>query len=291
MTRRLPQFDDPDLQSLAESVRELQKEWVRLERARASVRSDPLPRIIRQRTVVVIREPGENDSHLLVQEAGYASLPPEPPLPAGDDQDTIAANVAARNARDPNEPAPDPVLPEPPEPPEEEEPGPPYNWVGEPFIAFPDYGQTTAAYQGLVWDKEENPLPTVDSPFMRCRRENDAWIVELGLAGGIAFGILRGWAEDDEHTLYVQRLEKPADFTGVWTVSPDAPLQEVFTFGGLTAIEYVQHVWHVDELFDYTPVLPLVFDGQHWFALHAFKFLVGSFPPATNAYRMTDCHA
>ena len=84
-------------------------------------------------------------------------------------------------------------------------------------------------------------------------------------------------------------LQKPSPFVGRWTVSPDAPLVEVFTYGGLKAIEYVQHLWVVDEVFDYTPVLVIVNDGQHRFALHLFKFLVGTYPPPINDFRVTDC--
>ncbi len=107
------------------------------------------------------------------------------------------------------------------------------------------------------------------------------------------FAVLRAIPEPGERILLVQILDKgPAvegKWTGDWVVDPESSIVEAYTWGNLTALEYVQHVWTSDAIEPHTPVLTLLFDGSHWTALHSFKFLVGSHQPQTNTLRMTDC--
>ncbi len=312
---KLPEISLPGYREMARAIDNLQQEIYRVDgQVAIALGGPPRPLIIRQKTVVVVQRPTAQDHTLQVREVRYGTLPPKPPLAEGQ-QAAIASAIEAQAAASvsdagdtavspPGRRSPLPV-PKPREPPHdlrdeltvERLPGPIdidpehelYDWAGLPFDASPDYGQTALAYEFSFWDAEENGVPTVDTVFLRARREHDSWIAELGGGGGIAWSVLRGYPDPQGHVLFVQRLQKPSPFLGEWTVSPTAPLLEVFTFGGLKAIEYVQHVWAADEILDYTPILPLVHDGQHWTALHLFKFLVGSYQPPVNDFRITDC--
>lgn len=330
MAPSLPRFNDANLSVLTEAVRQLQLQTARIDHQRVNDQAaSGIERIIRQITVVVVQRPEIDHTQVVVREVRYATLPPRPPTSAQDSPDAIAANLAAQEpvvqptrrplirANRPIDPAdrdtvesfdqtvrpagerpvPDPTPPLPPDPPFE--PIPPidlphdqYEWSGPPFIAWPDFGHVAYEYDSAFWDVELDgqAVPQLDTKFLRCRREHDSWIVELESAAAVSFAVVRGWPDPEGHVLYVQRIQKPLPFVGAWEVAPLSAIQDVFTFGGLRAKEYIQHQWLADELFDYTPIVPLLYDGQHTFALHTMKFLVGTYRPALNAFRVTDCY-
>ncbi len=109
----------------------------------------------------------------------------------------------------------------------------------------------------------------------------------------IKFAVLRSFPDPAGRRLLVQFLDKAqaveGQWTGEWIVDPQSTLVDAFTWGNLTALEYVQHLWGSDTIFAHTPLLTMIFDGKHWTALHSFKFLVGSHQPEINSFRMTDC--
>ena len=314
----LPRLNIPGYQLLADALHAIELRVEGLDRRRAiSERPSPKPLIIRQKTVVVVERPTADDTSLVVREVRYGTLPPGPP-PAAGQQAAIGAAIAAQTAqvtrdaiaserRDPDdglearrreeppnreiepERRPDVDFEELPGPIDLDPENPLYEWAGDPFDAFPDYGQSALAYEFSFWDPETQGVPTADTAFLRCRREHDSWITELPGGGTVSFAVLRGYQHLQEQVLFVQMLQKPSDFVGQWTLSSDAPLVKVFTFGGLKAIEYIQHLVVVDKVHDYTPVLVIVNDGQHRFALHLFKFLVGTYQPPLNDWRVTDC--
>jgi hypothetical protein len=319
MTLHLPRLNVPGYQLLADAFRALESRIDGLDSRRA-ISEGPArqPLIIRQKTVVVVVRPTAEDTRLVVREVRYGTLPPGPP-PAASQQEAIAAAIDTQMAetmqdalgaerRDPvgagsreppvrlvGDPSPRPEdsddddIEELPGPVDLDPENPLYEWAGSPFGAFPDYGQNALAYEFAFWDPDAQGVPTADTAFLRCRREHDAWITELPGGGTVGWAVLRGYPDPEGHVLYVQLLQKPAPFVGKWAVSPGAPLVEVFTYGGLKAIEYVQHLVAVDEVRHFTPVLVIVNDGQHRFALHLFKFLVGSYQPAIDDFRVTDC--
>ncbi len=314
----LPRLNIPGYQLLADALNALQSQVDRQDSRRAiSEGPKPQPLIIRQKTVVVVVRPTADDTRLVVREVRYGTLPPGPP-PAAGQQEAIAAAIDEQRSqimqdalgaeRDPDgglearraeervsreigepERRPDVDFEQLPGPVDLDPVNPLYEWAGDPFDAFPDYGQSALTYEFGFWDPATQGVPTADTAFLRCRREHDAWITELPGGGTVGWGVLRGYPDPEGHVLLVQLLQKPSPFVGKWTVSPGAPLVEVFTYGGLKAIEYVQHLVAVDEVLDYTPVLVIVNDGQHRFALHLFKFLVGTYPPPVGDFRVTDC--
>lgn len=109
----------------------------------------------------------------------------------------------------------------------------------------------------------------------------------------IRYAVLRSFPDPSGRGLLVQFLDKgPAvegKWSGDWIVDPESTLVEAVTWGNLTALEYVQHVWTSDTIEPHAPILTMIFDGKHWTALHSFKFLVGSHQPEINRFRMTDC--
>lgn len=55
------------------------------------------------------------------------------------------------------------------------EPGCRYEWIGDPFTAYPDFGATPAEYSGLLWAGEGDPQ--LETPYIRARFEG-VWILE-----------------------------------------------------------------------------------------------------------------
>ena len=95
---RLPRLNIPGYQLLADAFQALESRVARLDSRRViSEGPRPKPLIIRQKTVVVVVRPTAEDTHLVVREVRYGTLPPGPP-PATGQQEDIGSAIAAQMA-------------------------------------------------------------------------------------------------------------------------------------------------------------------------------------------------
>lgn len=141
-----------DLQQMADTAGELGRLTVgpglELDRTagrlRISLAGPPPGPVERQITVAVVREPDQAELCLWVRGVRYRNLPPIPSEPNCEGPDA----------------------------------GCTYDWAGDDFRAYPDFGAELGDYSPYVWT-EPGP-PRLETPYLRARWET-VWIVEIPL--------------------------------------------------------------------------------------------------------------
>lgn len=157
-----------------------------------------------------------------------------------------------------------------------------YEWDGEPFDAYSDYGYEPIEYEPYYWDIDEDGIPDSRAVFFRTRFEQGAWIVDMvsGAVRADKLVVIRAYGNDDEgrpselsESLFVQEVHKKYDawhkWTGEWTVVGE-PV-EVDVWGNMKAGDFAPFIWYPGALNRFATLLPLRFILGDWWVVPQFK--------------------
>lgn len=211
-----------------------------------------------QKTVVIVRAPVDGDRTLLVREARYRNLPPQPCTGDGDSATCF------------------------------------YEWLGPEFDVYPPLGVKPSAYSG---DENTSPVttpPKLTTKFYGLHREHDTWILDppreagganLDIAFVSSFGGVQGAPVTTSKFIDVVRL-KFDDEASFWTVKDGYDIfnrpkrTRVMCWWGTDSAYWNR--WQTAEEVpgDFTPLIMLIqSEGIQW-AFPTFAF--NTHEPPTN---------
>jgi hypothetical protein len=147
-----------------------------------------------------------------------------------------------------------------------------YQWDGDDFYAYPDYGWTVSAYTSFAWNPLTDGSPRLESPFLKVYRHYDSWIAQLPSAVGSEVPVVVRRYEYIPNTtnpdpgsrhIWVQEV-KPTIVSGNWIGQYETvgDAKKVNVWPSLTAGHFAPFLWEAPELTDATTILPLVTIGS-----------------------------
>ena len=205
-------------------------------------------------TAAVVRTPGPEDSTLWVRGVRYIDLPPEQSRPDCNDG---------------------------------REPTCRYEWTGDDFEAYPDFGRRAEDYAELAYTADGPP--TLETRYVRVRYEAGVWLVELPASGGgVRHVIVRAIPGPDANYVTVQDVAPHR---------PDGTWDGTFTATGSTwpaavhpysvAGDYAGLIWPEGEpLGPATPVLMAHSASGAWWVSQYLRF---ELPALQRGLVFSDC--
>jgi hypothetical protein len=193
------------------------------------------------RTVVVVNEPAETDTMVLVQQVGYFNQPPEP---CKGSTGEVACKIS---------------------------------FMLSPFAAYPEFGLRAADYRDSFWNRA-NGTPDETADYYHARNENGYWLLDPPAKGGAEFKSVRLVVNPTPtiKTLTVVEVYENEDGATVDRRTEEGALDQ---FTARTLHNYVGR--HYQRFFGRTPqmALPCAFFDGDWRVIPLDRF-VGKVPNA-----------
>jgi hypothetical protein len=159
-----------------------------------------------------------------------------------------------------------------------------YEWTGDDFEAYPDFGSRVEDYGPYVWTADGPPR--LETPFVRARYEN-VWIVERP-ADTMRHVIVRNIPDPDANFITVQDV-RPNRVGGSWDgtfIAVGAPWSAA-THPKSYAGDYVGFVWpQSDPIEDATPILIAHRESGGWWVSQYVRFTI---PERRRGLIVNDC--
>jgi hypothetical protein len=207
-------------------------------------------RVPRPKTVVVIKKPVAGNTTLLVREAKYATIPPT--KCTGVDPNVICS----------------------------------YEWVYPDFEVYPPLGKEAIDYDGDEWDG--NSVPTIDTVFHRCHRENEVWVLDHQAEGGGASVVFvriidKASESNNGQFLIVQKMKKvePVLPETMVTWVPDGSLEWAECWPNYVAAHYMPMRFQNPEV-----IVPMTKVGGTQYVWQKHRWFVGQ---PLSSMAQSDC--